>query len=163
MVFKIKYIPVFCLLSFVFGCRVALNPNPVFIRANQVGFLPSDLKTAVVFSEHPLHNNKYQIVNINSGREVLEQEINDNYLTYDKFKYCYTIDFSSLKEIGKYRVIIDGNKSIPFEIKNDAFNNVVDSLMLFFKVQRCGPTNPYLHAPCHLSDATSLIGTNKTC
>jgi endoglucanase len=29
---------------------------------------------------------------------------------------------------------------------------------LFFKVQRCGPTNPILHKPCHLSDATKRIG-----
>ena len=162
MIFKIKYIPIFCLLTFSFGCRVVLNPNPVFIRASQVGFRSDDFKTAVIFSEYPLYNKEYQIVNTNSGREVLKQEIKDSSFTYDKFKHCYSIDFSSLKETGKYQIIADGNKSIPFEIKNDVFNNVVDSLMLFFKVQRCGSTNPYLHGPCHLSDATSLVGFKKT-
>ncbi|MBK6912731.1 MAG: glycoside hydrolase family 9 protein [Ignavibacteriales bacterium] len=35
---------------------------------------------------------------------------------------------------------------------------MVDSLMLFLKVQRCGPTNPFLHQPCHLSDVSAVIG-----
>ena len=161
MIVKIKYILIFSLFAFSFGCRVALNPNPVFIRASQVGFRSDDFKTAVIFSEYPLFNKQYQIVNTNSGREVLEQEIKDSSFTYDKFKHCYSIDFSSLKDTGRYQIVADGNKSIPFEIKNDVFNNVVDSLMLFFKVQRCGPTNPYLHAPCHLSDATRIVGGNK--
>jgi hypothetical protein len=162
MIFKIKYILIFCMLASSFGCHAAPNPNPVYIRTNQVGFRPGDFKTAVIFSEYPLYNKKYQIVNINSGREVIEQEINDSSFTYDKFKHCYTINFSSLKETGKYQIIADGNRSTPFYIKDDVFNNVVDSLMLFFKVQRCGPTNPFLHGPCHMSDATSLVGGNKT-
>ena len=162
MIFKIKYILIFCILAFSFGCRIPLNPNPVFIRANQVGFRTGDFKTAVIFSEYPLYNKEYQIININTGREVHEQEIKDSPFTYDKFKHCYNIDFSSLKDTGRYQIIADGHKSIPFIIKDDVFNNVVDSLMLFFKVQRCGPTNPLLHGPCHLSDATSLIGGKKT-
>ncbi|MFC2082331.1 glycoside hydrolase family 9 protein, partial [Bacteroidota bacterium] len=39
----------------------------------------------------------------------------------------------------------------------DIFNHVVDSLMQFFMVQRCGYTNPFLHDICHRADATELI------
>ena len=38
------------------------------------------------------------------------------------------------------------------------YNHVKDSLIVFFRSQRCGPTNPYLHKKCHLSDATSIAG-----
>jgi hypothetical protein len=34
--------------------------------------------------------------------------------------------------------------------------------MLFFKVQRCGPTDPLLHDRCHLSDATKILGQADT-
>ncbi len=30
--------------------------------------------------------------------------------------------------------------------------------MLFFQVQRCGPTHPLLHKPCHLSDVRKIYG-----
>ncbi len=33
--------------------------------------------------------------------------------------------------------------------------------MLFFKEQRCGPTNPILHGPCHLSDVARLSGDKE--
>jgi hypothetical protein len=162
MLTKFRNLFILSFVFFSFGCHAAVNPNPVYIRASQVGYLPGDLKSAVIFSQTPLFSKKFSIVSYPGGKEVFQDEINDSSYTYDKFKNCYIIDFSSLKKAGKYEIIADGNKSAPFEIGNNVFNRVVDSLMLFFKVQRCGPTNPLLHKPCHLSDVSRLIGGEKT-
>jgi len=62
-----------------------------------------------------------------------------------------------LKESGSYYLQYSQEKSYPFKIGNDIYNNIADSLLQFFKVQRCGYTNPYLHKECHISDAGSLI------
>lgn len=48
-----------------------------------------------------------------------------------------------------------------FKINENVFKGIADSLLQFFKVQRCGGTNPLLHEPCHLSDATKLIEGKK--
>ena len=136
MLTKFRNLFILSFVFFSFGCHAAVNPNPVYIRASQVGYLPGDLKSAVIFSQTPLFSKKFSIVSYPGGKEVFQDEINDSSYTYDKFKNCYIIDFSSLKKAGKYEIIADGNKSAPFEIGNNVFNRVVDSLMLFFKVQR---------------------------
>jgi hypothetical protein len=147
--------------SFQFSCS-ASNPNQIFIRANQVGFLPEDIKSAVVFSEYPLYSKEFKILNVQNGKTIFESEVSDSGYNYSKFSHCYTVDFSELNKPGMYLLEIDGQKSYPFKIDKRVFNSVRDSLMIFFSVQRCGPTNPYLHGPCHLSDVARLIGDPDT-
>jgi len=162
MITKVQKLFVLSFVFFSFGCRAAVNPNPVYIRASQVGYLPRDLKMAVIFSQTPLFSKKFNVVSYPEGKEVYRGEVSESSYTYDKFKNCYLIDFSSLKKTGKYEIIADSHKSIPFEIGSHVFNNVVDSLMLFFKVQRCGSTNPLLHKACHLSDVSRLVDGERT-
>ncbi len=154
----IKFPTLYVLLfsSTIFGF-VKYGSN-IFIRANQVGFLPRDFKTAVVFSEKPIAGKNFSIVNIFNGRTAFSGRLQDSTYVYDKFKYCYVIDFSKLEKPGKYLIDVDGTKSYPFKINNTVYNNVVDSLMMFFREQRCGPTDPILHKPCHLSDVARLEG-----
>lgn len=159
---QVKKVFIVLLVPFIFcNCSSTTARHAIYIRASQVGYLPNDLKTAIVFSEYPLPDKNFYIKNGNDSRTVFEGVISDTIKSYDKFKYCYTLDFSGVTTPGNYRIDIDGNLSYPFKIGNDIFNNVVDSLMLFFKEQRCGPTNPILHAPCHLSDVVRLIGDNN--
>ena len=116
------------------------------------------MKTALVLSKTNLSSKTFSVVNINSNNIVYEEVINDSSSAYGKFNFCYELDFSSVQVKGKYKIIISDIESYPFEIGESIYNAVRDSLSLFFKVQRCGPTNPLLHQPCHLSDATKIFG-----
>jgi endoglucanase len=141
----------------LFNCSPS-NSDEIFIRTNQVGFSPEDFKTAIILSKKKILNQTFSIVDIQSEIEVLKKNISDTLKPYGNFNYCYKIDFSTLKENGNYKIRLDEAESYPFKIGENLFNNVRDSLSLFFKVQRCGPTNPILHQPCHLSDSFKLIG-----
>lgn len=134
------------------------SQNLIYIRANQVGFLPEDLKTAVVISQSALTQNKFTIIKTGNYSVVFTGLLEEPSYSFGNFKYCYTIDFSKLSEPGSYQIETNGQSSEPFKIGNSVYNNIPDSLMLFFKEQRCGPTNPILHKPCHLSDVARLIG-----
>lgn len=147
-------------IAFV-NCSSSLS-NKVFIRSNQIGFFPSDLKTAVILSKENLNGYNYSIVDVNSNETVYENNNFDSLLSYGNFNFCYIIDFSPLNSLGKYKICIKDIESYPFEIGNKLYNSIRDSLSQFFKVQRCGPTNAFLHSPCHLSDAYKLIGFNDT-
>ena len=151
------------LLTFITSSNLitAKSKNAVFIRANQVGFLLHDLKTAVVFSEFPFSQKKFSIVEGVSNKAVYSGTFDDTAYTYGKFKYCYTLDFSNLQKPGIYKIEVGGYFSFPFRIGKYIYNPVVDSLMLFFKEQRCGPTHPILHSPCHLSDAARIEGDSE--
>lgn len=142
---------------FLVNCHV-VSSHKIFIRSNQVGFFSDDLKTAVVISDTTLKSEKFYIRNSNSDKIILEKSLPQKTKQYGNFKYCYELDFSELKDEGKYFIEIEEQKSFPFLISESPFNGIKDSLILFLKVQRCGPTNPLLHQPCHLSDATKLVG-----
>jgi len=135
-----------------------LNSNEIFIRANQVGFFPKDLKTAVILSKKNIVNQTFLVIDVLSDNIVLKKNISDSLKSYGEFKHCYKIDFSSIDEKGIYKIKLDEVESYPFKIDDNLFSDVRDSLSLFFKVQRCGPTNPILHQPCHLSDSYKLFG-----
>ncbi len=137
---------------------VPADEEQIFIRLTQVGFLPYDLKTAVVFSNIPVSDILFYIKGTEDYKEVYNGRIIQSRLTAENFKYTYILDFSPFNLPGGYVIEVDNQRSYPFVISENVFNNVTDSLMLFFRVQRCGPTNPYLHLPCHLSDASVVRG-----
>lgn len=147
----------FLVASAPFNCE-ASKYDPVFIRVNQVGFLPGDMKTGVVFSEGPVESKTFTIINLDNGKDEYSGRLSGEVETYDKFKFCYTIEFSRLRKQGRYIIETAGRRSAPFRIGPDIYDGVVDSLLLFYRVQRCGPTNPILHAPCHLSDVARVVG-----
>ncbi len=156
-----KYIHFFFSILFIVLPHTcdASNSQPIYIRTNQVGFRINDIKTAVVFSENPLDRTKNFIVkDLNNNKIVYKNKFNDSVFSYGKFEYCYTLNFSEINNPGKYEIIVNGTVSYPFKIGDNVYNTLVDSLLLFFKVQRCGPTNPYLHKPCHLSDVARVMG-----
>ncbi len=152
-----------CLLFplLVSNCAASGNLHSIYIRANQVGYLPGDIKTAVIFSEYSITDPKFEIKNINDNKIVYKDNLRQSKFSYGNFKYCYTADFTKLISQGSYQINVEGFNSYPFRIGKNLYNKVVDSLMLFFKEQRCGPTNPILHKPCHLSDVVRLIGDNQ--
>ncbi|MFO7526932.1 MAG: glycoside hydrolase family 9 protein [Ignavibacteriaceae bacterium] len=140
----------------------AADEEPFLFRLNQVGFLPGDLKTAVLLSTFPLDNNQCYITRVEDDEIIFTVTIPGNNFAYGDFYFCTEIDFSELKDVGEYYLTFGEYKSYNFKIGNYIFNAVRDSLSMFFKVQRCGPTNPILHQVCHLSDVAKVIGYPDT-
>ncbi|MBX2975779.1 MAG: glycoside hydrolase family 9 protein [Ignavibacteriaceae bacterium] len=153
MRFKVLILVVSFNLLYTFnGCSLA-QQSELFIRVNQVGFLPNDIKTAIVFSNRDLSNKNFKVINQNSKKEVFSDRLNINKGIWGNFKNHYSIDFSKVESNGEYYLEIDGAKSFQFSISNNVYNGIVDSLLLYLRVQRCGPTNPLLHDVCHLYDS----------
>jgi len=139
------------------NCHTSISDS-IYIRTNQVGFLPEDLKTALILSKTNLQGEPFFIIEHNSSEIKFEGSITDSPSVYGNFNFCYEIDFSNLDATGKYKIKLLDSESYPFQIGISIYNNVRDSISLFFKAQRCGPTNPILHQPCHLSDVAKIIG-----
>jgi len=148
----------FLLFSLITLGGGSAGQSHLYIRTTQVGFLPGDLKTAVVMSQSPVLENKFVIINSSNKSIVFSGLLEKQVHSFGSFKYCYELNFSRLDLPGTYKIKINGENSEPFRIGDNIFNNVVDSLMLFFREQRCGPTDPILHKPCHLSDVVRLVG-----
>ncbi len=136
--------------------NVAAN-SQIFIRINQLGYTPQENKECVILSKRDLSGFPLSIIDSQSRTSVFQVKLSESVGSVGDFNYCYRADFSSLKSTGKYFARIRLSNSPEFRIGENFYNPLVDSLLLFFKVQRCGNTQPYLHQACHLFDATNLI------
>jgi hypothetical protein len=54
-------------------------------------------------------------------------------------------------EPGAYRIALAGETSPPFAVGQDAYSNLIATALRFYRVQRCGGTDPLLHGACHLN------------
>ncbi len=152
----------FAAISLLVNCSANLKAEPdLFIRLNQLGFLPNDLKTAVILSNSNLSGQKFNVIEEKSDEKVFTGIIPKSKTIYGNFRYTYMVDFSGVKASGTYYLEVNNNRSYDFKIGKNVYNELAEYLLKFFKVQRCGYTNPLLHGVCHIADATSLIEGGK--
>ncbi|MFH0765389.1 MAG: glycoside hydrolase family 9 protein [Calditrichota bacterium] len=140
-----------------FALTLAQNLTPIAVRLNQVGYRTGDSKTAIVCSR-PKHTDKIFHLHDDQGREVFTGRLSKDKGRYLAFNHHYLADFSKFQATGKFTLAVNGAVSPQFTIANDVFKNIPDSLLQFFRVQRCGDNQPYLHALCHLGDAAKVDG-----
>lgn len=128
----------------------------LFIRVNQVGYLPSDQKVAVAFSATDLPasfdviNGAGQVILSGKPRRPLAQR-------WGSFGAHAELDFSELAVPGTYRVRAGGVDSVPFTIGHDIYADAADAMLGFMRSQRCG-YNPYLDTVCHRFDGRTADG-----
>ncbi|MFA3781687.1 glycoside hydrolase family 9 protein [Melioribacteraceae bacterium 4301-Me] len=140
------------------GCSNKISAeSEIFIRVNQLGFLPDDLKTAVILSNTNLSGKIFSVIDKKNNMKIFSGRIGNNEGKYGDFNYTYVIDFSKVRNAGIYFIEVENQKSYEFKIGSGVYNQLAEYLLEFFKVQRCGYTNPKLHGVCHIADATSLI------
>lgn len=134
--------------------------SEIYFRFNQIGFYPSELKSVIIISNVELKGEKFII--LQNSEQIISGLIPSSKGKYGNFSFSYEIWFSELTEPGEYKISVGGIKSDKFEVHDNLYKNLADSLLQFFKVQRCGYTNPLQHDICHIYDATSLILGNDT-
>ena len=150
------------ILFLMLNCISSSEPvNQLYIRLNQVGYLPADQKSALILSKKETGGSKFAVVNSFNGKVSIEGSLTQASGFYGDFRYVYKIDFTNVTEQGKYFLRINGSNSTSFSISEKLFNPLVDSLLSFFKIQRCGYTDPKLHSLCHIADATSVVDGKK--
>ena len=146
-------------LVFHFPDTLFAQGMSVYIRLNQLGYLPEDSKIAVAFSEKPIRG-KFQLINESNGEVVLEvRGQKDSTKPWGNFKYYYTIDFSKVTQPGNYKLQAkeSKNSSNSFRIGEDAYTHQQENLLAFMRQQRCG-YNPTLDMVCHQRDGRTFFG-----
>src|SRR6185369_9179618 len=77
--------------------------------------------------------------------------------TWGQFDQHAELDFSSLKSQGRYVLQVGQNKSLPFTISSNVYQELPAQLLEFMRQQRCG-YNPWLDAVCHPFDGRTAFG-----
>ena len=155
---KMRRVPFVSILSFMF-LSIYSSHAQVYLRVNQVGYHPDDIKIAVAFTDNQVKGS-FIVIDQASGKTVLEAPMEKSEPRgWGNFTYYFKLDFSQVEIPGHYRIKIPatGNISQPFQIGDDVFNNCADTMLVFMRQQRCG-YNPLLNMECHRKDGKTMYG-----
>jgi endoglucanase len=143
----------------VFTLAVALvaatSPQRVYVRVNQVGYLPDAPKAAVVCALDSVTVTSFELRNL-AGRRVFAST---RVAAGDSWGACtraYRLDFSAFRSEGRYQVaaILEGGDialSPPIRIDRNAYAGAADTLLYYMRQQRSG-FNPFFKDSVHRRD-----------
>lgn len=132
----------------------------VYLRVNQVGYVPADTKIAIAFSHQSQHNLKFELVDAVTGNHIWGPvKASSDVGNYGNFEHHYRLDFSDFKRKGRYkiRLIKTGQTSLPFNIGDDVYSGKTDRVLDYLRQQQCG-YNPFLDEVCHTKDGRTVYG-----
>ena len=149
----------FALFITVF-CSVANAQNArIYLRVNQIGYVPTDIKQALAFSRKK-QSISFELVDIRENKPVWGPvHVRKNSGPYGRYLYHYLLDFSSFRKSGIYkiRIVKTGEESLPFRIGLDAYHGLANKMLIFMRQQRCG-YNPFMDQVCHHKDGRTAYG-----
>ena len=138
-----------------------------WIRMNQLGYLPSSSKVAVLLSNEDIAVESFRIIDVYSGETVYSSTPADIRPT-GKLQFMDTtfrLNFSALEKEGSYRMEVSfkGGKaqSDIFPISSHAYDGTADFVLNYMRQQRCG-WNPFIKDSCHTKDALIVYHPTKS-
>lgn len=122
-----------------------------WIRINQLGYLPTGVKTAVYISASEQGGAEFRIRDKETGRIVFEGVGESADGRRWGMKKAMRLDFSRLRTPGEYLIECNGAKSPAVRINPGAYDGTADFILKYMRQQRCG-YNPGLDTLCHQYD-----------
>ncbi|MDD2583988.1 MAG: glycoside hydrolase family 9 protein [Bacteroidales bacterium] len=122
-----------------------------WIRVNQAGYLPQDIKVAVFISLDPSSAQEFKIFEAATDKLLLTGEGERAAAAEWGMQSAFRFNFSSIEKEGGYYIVSNGVKSPVFKISASAYDGLADFLLEYMRQQRCGD-NPYTGELCHQHD-----------
>lgn len=138
-------------------------PEPMPVKTNQIGYLPTDSKVATVSDTKAT---TFDVIDTASGTSVYSGNLGD--LGYDAsaVEGYKLADFSSVNTEGTYKIVTDtGAESYEFQIQTGVYDDLYKDVILMLYKQRCGTeiessiAGDYAHEACHTGEA-QVYGTD---
>lgn len=129
---------------------------PFYIRVNQLGFRPPDVKTAVAFGRESLPAT-FRVLDANTGAVAFTGKTISLNGNWGDFAHHVELNFTQLRREGRYVVELGSTRSVEFLVERNINRDLADQLLDFMREQRCG-YNPYVAAACHTFDGRTAYG-----
>ena len=143
----------------------------VWIRVNQLGYLPGDIKVAVMISKEETAPDNFRVLDVRTGECVFSGSPGDGFMKKapaEKWAMAsaFRLNFSDLEDEGGYRIVMDipgkGTVESPdFRIGAEVYDGSADFLLNYMRQQRCG-YNPFLDAHCHQNDGYIVLHPERS-
>jgi hypothetical protein len=126
------------------------QPNALYIRVNQVGYLPDAPKVAVACALERTNVAEFSVVDL-QGRRVFGPARAHDGGAFGPCVQAFRMDFSALRRAGHYIVVANGVSSPQIRIDDTVYRGAADTLLLYMRQQRSG-YNPLLRDSVHKHD-----------
>lgn len=144
----------FC-LTFTFN---ALGAG-AWIRVNQLGYLPSTVKRAVLLSKEPIVLTSFSLHHALTDEVVFQSHVPEAKGSFYTFGSSYVLDFSAFDITGVYYLKVGTTVSPKIYINKHVYDGAADYTLNYMRQQRCG-YNPLLNMKCHQHDGYVVYGDN---
>ncbi|MCL1973870.1 MAG: glycoside hydrolase family 9 protein [Bacteroidetes bacterium] len=131
-----------------------------WVRVNQLGYLPYDIKVAVLISTLEVPSD-FTLCDARTGQPIFRGKGKVADAAYWGMKSAYRLDFTDVQTEGAYYVEAAGVRSPQFVIDTRAYDGSADYLLNYMRQQRCG-YNPYLDTLCHQDDGFIVDHPTRT-
>lgn len=131
-----------------------------WVRVNQAGYLPDDVKVAVLISTERTGGD-FCVFDALTGTEVFRGAGREADPSKWALQSGWRLDFSALRTPGSYYIEAGGVRSPIFRIGNDVYDGLADYLLTYMRQQRCGD-NPYNDRLCHQHDGYIVDHPTRT-
>ncbi len=148
------------LLSLLLSAFFKLNAD-VWIRINQMGYLPHSVKVAVLIANEEAAVTDFQVCNALTGEVVFSGKSQQFNGFNWGMKMAARLDFSRLEKSGGYYIRAGRAISPVFKISADAYRGSSDFILKYMRQQRCG-YNPFLKDSCHTHDGFIVDHPTRT-
>ena len=125
-----------------------------WIRVNQMGYLPKDIKVAVMMMEQPEAVKSFKITNVATGKSVKIDKVKP--MAEIAGLSTVRLDFSQVTEPGTYVISAGEATSREFRVGKDVYAGAQEVPLRYMRQQRCG-FNPYLNDSCHTHDGRLVL------
>ncbi len=126
---------------FALGLGAFASANELFsIKVNQVGYLPTSSKVAIVPASGNAKARSFEVVDVFTHKVVYSGELGKPSTWPFSKETVRQADFSSLNQPGRYYLASNGVVSAPFEIGDTVFNSVHAAALKSFYFKRSGMT-----------------------
>lgn len=124
------------------------------ININQVGYKPSDTKTAI-FRDSSL-DTSFDVINVDTGEIVYSGKVTDATVTSSADETVGYGDFSEVTQPGTYKITASNSgESYIFSIRKNIYEDLFIDTVKMLYLQRCGTELPsdlagdFAHPACH--------------
>ena len=135
-------------------------PAQTWVRINQAGYLPDDIKVAVLISTESV-GGQFAVFDALSDERVFSGQGRAADAAKWALKSGWRLDFSELTAPGSYYIEAAGVRSPVFRIGADVYDGLTDYLLTYMRQQRCGD-NPYNDHLCHQDDGYIVYHPTRT-
>ncbi len=137
------------------------SPVQSWIRINQAGYLPNDIKNAVFISLESDCSSEFQVFDALSNESLYKGNGKKVNASIWGMNSSFRFDFSEIKKEGGYYIVSNGVVSPVFRISSESYNGLSDFLLVYMRQQRCGD-NPYNGVLCHQDDGYIVDHPTRT-